>query len=205
MNAMLKSLLIVLVVAVAVTGATVAYFSDVETSQGNYFTAGTLDLSVDTENPLTSTKFTITNLAPGDTQSVTYVLKNEGSIDGFLDMENIAVTSQENGCNEPETAAGDTSCGKPGNGEGELSARVTMTLYMDDDCDGSKQSGEATIYSGAMKDVAASYDINRALSSGSTQCVGADFVWTSSAQDNVAQGDTATLAVTFELAQTSAQ
>ena len=41
------SLSIIGVVAVAAIGATVAYYNDTETSTGNIFTAGTLDLKVD--------------------------------------------------------------------------------------------------------------------------------------------------------------
>ena len=42
--------MIALVVAV-VAGATTSFFSDKETSVGNTFTAGTIDISVDGENP----------------------------------------------------------------------------------------------------------------------------------------------------------
>lgn len=41
------SLAIIAVVAVAVVGGTVAFFTDTETSTGNTFTAGTIDLKVD--------------------------------------------------------------------------------------------------------------------------------------------------------------
>ncbi len=44
----------ILVIALAV-GGTMAYFNDTETSTGNVFTAGTIDLEVNTENPWTST------------------------------------------------------------------------------------------------------------------------------------------------------
>ncbi len=38
---------VVVVVAVLVTGATIAFFNDIETSTGNIFTAGTIDLTID--------------------------------------------------------------------------------------------------------------------------------------------------------------
>jgi len=47
MQRILVSLSIIGVVAAIAIGATVAYFNDVETSTGNVFTAGTLDLKVD--------------------------------------------------------------------------------------------------------------------------------------------------------------
>ena len=47
MKKILLSLSVVAAVAVVVVGATTAFFSDTETSTGNTFTAGELDLLVD--------------------------------------------------------------------------------------------------------------------------------------------------------------
>ena len=47
MNKILFNLGIIAVVAAVGIGATVAYFSDTETSAGNIITAGTVDISVD--------------------------------------------------------------------------------------------------------------------------------------------------------------
>ena len=44
----------VLLVTGLVVGGTLAYFSDTETSTGNLFTAGTIDLEVNGTNPWTS-------------------------------------------------------------------------------------------------------------------------------------------------------
>lgn len=49
MKKILLSLSMIAVVAVAVAGATGAFFSDTETSTGNTFTAGAIDLKVDSE------------------------------------------------------------------------------------------------------------------------------------------------------------
>ncbi len=205
MRSILKSLVVVALIATVVTGATTAYFSDVEVSQNNTITAGTLDLSVDGANPLATAAFTVTDFVPGDTKSVTYVLKNEGSIDGYIDVRDISVTSAENGCNEPEVAAGDTTCATPGSGEGELADRVTMTLYFDDNCNVVADGGESVIYEGAASGIAGAYDANRMLAHGATQCIGVTLAWTQSAQDNIAQGDDLALALTFELGQTQGQ
>ncbi|MDD5433725.1 MAG: TasA family protein [Candidatus Pacebacteria bacterium] len=43
------SLAIIGIVGAIAVGGTVAYFTDTETSTGNTFTAGTLDLKVDSE------------------------------------------------------------------------------------------------------------------------------------------------------------
>jgi len=59
-----------------------AYFSDVETSTGNVFAAGTLDLKTDDVDGVTQTLLA-TNMQPGDTVGPeTIILKNSGSIQG---------------------------------------------------------------------------------------------------------------------------
>jgi len=66
-------------------GSAFAYFSDVETSEGNTFTAGTLDLvlSDDDEtdlNGVTATWLSPANWAPGDEVTATLTTRNLGSI-----------------------------------------------------------------------------------------------------------------------------
>lgn len=58
---------------------TYAFFSDTEKSQGNLFTSGDLDLTLNGLNGVTATILG-TNFAPGDTTSGTLTLRNEGSI-----------------------------------------------------------------------------------------------------------------------------
>jgi len=72
-----------LIISMAGTG-TWAYFSDTETSSGNTFTAGTLDLKVSNDgntyaDGVTST-WGGTNCKPGDSWSGTVTLKNSGSV-----------------------------------------------------------------------------------------------------------------------------
>ena len=54
MKKILGLTVVALMVMGLVGGGTWAYFSDVETSTGNTFGAGTLDLTVDSENPWAS-------------------------------------------------------------------------------------------------------------------------------------------------------
>jgi len=61
----LFSIMTIALVGALIGGGIFAYFSDVETSTANTFTAGTLDLEVDTENPWTSTPITVTCMEPG--------------------------------------------------------------------------------------------------------------------------------------------
>mgnify|MGYP001600450916 FL=1 len=55
MKKILLSLSMVAAVAVLAVGATGAFFSDTETSTGNIFTAGAIDLQIDNESYVTST------------------------------------------------------------------------------------------------------------------------------------------------------
>ncbi len=50
-KSILMSVLMIGVVAMAAGAGTLAYFSDTETSTGNTFTAGTIDIAVDGQNP----------------------------------------------------------------------------------------------------------------------------------------------------------
>ncbi len=58
-----------------------AYFQDTETSTGNVFAAGTLDLKTDDVDGVTQTLYT-SNLKPGDDISGSITLKNNGSVAG---------------------------------------------------------------------------------------------------------------------------
>ncbi len=63
-----------------VVGGTRAYFSDIEKTEDNTFTAGTIDLSVNDENPWTTSYTTeLTDLKPCMTGTLTITLKNEGT------------------------------------------------------------------------------------------------------------------------------
>jgi predicted ribosomally synthesized peptide with SipW-like signal peptide len=74
----LIALLGVLLVAALAGAGTFAYFSDTETSTGNTFTVGTIDISVDGENPWTKT-FELEDLKPCETGTITFVVTNVGT------------------------------------------------------------------------------------------------------------------------------
>ncbi len=188
-----------------VAGATRAYFSDTETSNGNTFTAGTLDLKVDSvNNP--PVKFTVSNMKPGDTQSGMWTVNNTGSIDGYLDLENITATSDDLGCNEPEQTAGDVTCGDPGTGDGDLLGLLNTQLFVDVNHDGDYDAGgDALIYDGLANGLAANYEQNLSLISGATNYITMVITWPLSANDNLGQSDRLNLSMTFELGQTTGQ
>lgn len=87
MNAkLLVSLISIATVAAVAGGATVAYFSDTESSTENTFAAGTLNLGLANTNgtdpvgSITKT-WTTTDWAPNQTKDATLYVNNEGSID----------------------------------------------------------------------------------------------------------------------------
>lgn len=75
----LASLSMIAVASAAVGYGTYAAFSDTETSTGNIFTVGDLDLTLDAAQGVTGT-ISAGNFAPGDAVSGALVLRNEGSI-----------------------------------------------------------------------------------------------------------------------------
>lgn len=75
----LASLSMIAIASAAVGYGTYAAFSDTETSTGNIFTVGDLDLTLDAAQGVTGT-ISAGNFAPGDAVAGALVLRNEGSI-----------------------------------------------------------------------------------------------------------------------------
>jgi predicted ribosomally synthesized peptide with SipW-like signal peptide len=197
----LMGVLAIGLVAILLGVGTVAYFSDTETSSGNTFTAGTLDLAVkgpndaDFQNPNTSPDFQLGPLAPGQSGTITYTLKNVGSLDGYLDLSDITVTDAEGENPESETGG---HCG-----HGELSNYmlsnyiwVTVTL------------GDQQLYSGKLKNIDHSYDADVPLPAGQTTTLRIQWVVDADGRapygadvPNDVQGDIVTVSFTIELDQ----
>lgn len=200
MKKILLSLLTIALVSVVAVGATRAYFSDTETSFNNTFTAGSLNLTVDGNDGVNKVKWTLSNLVPGNQPTGKFILANTGSINGYLDLENIVVTSHENGIIEPEAEVGDTTDPK-----GELDDILGMTLYWDKNCDGYFSTGDDYIFNGYAAGIGSSYDKNIPVPAGGSVCVMGVFNWWSTANDNKAMTDSFDLDMAFELGQTTAQ
>jgi predicted ribosomally synthesized peptide with SipW-like signal peptide len=201
MKKILLSLLTVGLVSAAVFGATQAAFSDTEEVLGNTFTAGTLDLEVDGENPLASAKFSVSNMRPDNQPKGTFHLNNIGSVNGLVDLRNIVVTGYENVCHEPELEAGDSDCGNPGQDKGELENVVNLRLFVDEDCNGWIGTGDNVFYNDKVSNLLSSYDLGEELTAGSDMCVTAIFDWWNTADDNLAQSDSMELDIDFVLEQ----
>ncbi|ASJ01390.1 TasA family protein [Thermococcus gorgonarius] len=88
MKAVFVAMLLVGLVAVGVGAGTWAYFSDTETSSGNYIQAGTLDLEVSGVGQFHTSQVVGgvggDGIAPGDSDSWDITIHNAGSVDGTL-------------------------------------------------------------------------------------------------------------------------
>lgn len=143
MKRILLSLMTISLVAAVGVAATRAFFSDVERSEGNIFTAGKVNLKIDYNGYY--------NQAPGETPDITWELKNlvnekffnfndvkpgdygEGTISlHVLDNDAYAcliinnMQNLENDRIDPEVEAGDTT-----DGTGELAQNLYFTAWAD--------------------------------------------------------------------------
>ena len=182
-----------------VGGGTWAYFSDTETSTGNTFTAGTLNLELtDTVEDGTDGEtltWVFTDLYPGDTDKATLTVKNTGSINGILDLSGIIVSDDEGTNPESETS-----------GPYDLSDLLTVHLFWDVNGNGTHDGSDQDIYgtSGSyaqFSSIPSSTDLDFPLDAGNQTYLTLIYSWPSSANDDDAQGDVTTLEFTVELDQ----
>lgn len=202
--------LMTLVLVVGMVGAgALAYFSDVETSSGNSFTAGTLDLVVTTSGVCSDVgKVTVNengdgindnvvfaNLAPGDSGSITWTLTNTGSLPGKI-LINQTLTNDSDGINtEPELLVdADLTVGELDN---------NMVLVSTGTLDG--VPFEWSPWTGWMSDITShpivdNIDGTRVLPAGKVLVL--TYSWSiPTTVENIIQGDTFTANFTFTLAQ----
>lgn len=161
----LMSLIIISAVVGATFGATTAYFSDTETSTGNTFTAGSIDLKVDNTchykdgncpDPgsnwqLTDLQdgvhkfFNFADIKPGDWGEDTISLHVYNN-DAWGWMKIAMFEDYENGCTEPEAEV-DTTCDNPGPSTGEIYQNMHFLIWMDDG-DNIYEAGEKILRDG---------------------------------------------------------
>src|SRR3989344_4011502 len=167
-RSILLSSVVIAFVASLVFAGTQAFFSDTETSTGNTFTAGELDLTIDNtsygfdynnpNNPepvgewgpngantwalsdLTDQLFfSFEDLKPGDYGEDTISLHVQN--DAWACMAFDLTSTPDNGINDPETDAGDVTDGVDG---GELQNYLSF-LFWNDDGDNVYEDGETII------------------------------------------------------------
>jgi|SRR3989338_3435607 len=143
---------LIVAVAALVTGATVAFFNDTETSSGNIFTAGSIDLTVDSFGHTYNGQFTSDGWEPTDlTNEKFFTLQDFKPADLFRRSISLHVESndawicigapnlddQENVMTETEEDAGDVLLS-----DGELSENVDVLIWRDTNPNGVHNLGE---------------------------------------------------------------
>lgn len=171
------------------TGVTVAYFMDQETSKGNTFAAGTLDLEVKSPNLWDSVAFEIKNTAPGYTnqaEPLNVEMKNVGTIGGKkLSVKIDKYTDDPGITTEPETAVEPTDVG-------DLCKNVTLALY----------DGATLINSAKINDAswASPVEISGGLDASAIKNITAIYTVDSTAGNEI-QGDVCTFDISATLEQ----
>jgi len=211
MRRILISLMTIALVLGVIGGGVYAYFSDTETSAGNSFTAGTLDLTVDGANPWASTKITVANMKPGDSGAVDCTLSNSGNLAGALTVDIKTLVDAQGTCTEPECVAeGGTYNGGSctGNTAVNLSSKMDMVVWVDNGAGGGTANNgvmdgtEQQLFSGtlAAADAAATWSVTGGLGAGSTTYIGISYSIASSVRNEI-QGDSSTFTIEFNLNQ----
>lgn len=195
------SIVVILVAGVFASAGTLTLLSDTETSNGNTFTATSLDLKLD-DGDVNVVKWTVNNMKPGSQAIRTFKLTNVGTLAGYLDLENIVVTDYENGRIDPETNAGDIT-----DGVGELSSVVKINFFVDN-APSNGWYGVEDVYffpNGFVNTLPTNFDLNEPIPAGGTIYISAQVNWWSTPNDNQAMTDSFVLDIGFELAQTAGQ
>jgi predicted ribosomally synthesized peptide with SipW-like signal peptide len=172
MKNIVRSLLVVVAVAAIAGGATYSYFSDTETSAGNTFTAGTLDLKVNGIDDPLPIVLNSENMQPGKVYNAgTVEVRNDGSIAGKVTLKILNPVSNENGELEPELSLSgignrqgrdlpNTEIDPTGydnnTGYGELWDQLGLKFYVDENENGVMEWYEPVIWGGAATDMTSS-------------------------------------------------
>ncbi|OGF65263.1 hypothetical protein A2Z53_03235 [Candidatus Giovannonibacteria bacterium RIFCSPHIGHO2_02_42_15] len=165
MKKIITSLSVIVAVSAIAIGATNAFLSDTETSSGNTFAAGAIDLKIDNEsyyngvlNELTSWTladlpngklfFNFTDLKPDDEGEDTISLHVNDN-DAYLCMDMTLTSNDDESSNEPELEAGDDLEDANLTWDGELAQNLQMFWWADDG-DNVYEVGENSITNGVQ-------------------------------------------------------
>jgi predicted ribosomally synthesized peptide with SipW-like signal peptide len=190
----LVSMMVIGLVAALAGAGLHALFSDTEKSEGNTFTAGTLDLELSAAQG-SVVVLNVGPMAPGDSGSNTWIAKNVGSIAGKLSLTVSPITNNDNGLTEPESEVDKTG----GDGEGELGQYLNVVLWVDLDGDGVKDVGEV-LYEGALNGMARTY--SNVITLDKDKSVAIILEWSiDKSVGNIIQSDSASFNIEFSLEQ----
>jgi len=110
------SMMVIGLVATLAGAGLYAIFSDTETSTGNKFKAGTLNLKVGGNDP-TTWSVTISNIKPGDSGNITVPFTVQGTMKGYVDVKITNIQNSGGSTPEPE----------PTPDNGELGSELLVT------------------------------------------------------------------------------
>ena len=101
MKKILMSVMVIAIVAAVGIYATKAYFTDAETATGNTFSTGTIDISVDDQNPWTKS-YTMSDMKPSQVDYVDFTIKNVGTnpVNVYKKLTNVITSGGQ--MSEPE-------------------------------------------------------------------------------------------------------
>jgi len=153
MKKQLMSIMVIGIASLMLGAGTFALFSDTETSTGNTFTAGTLDIKVGGQDDGdTVWTFDETDMKPGTEGSHTFVVTNAGTIPGMLSIEVTDIVNLPGTTPEPE----------PTPDTGDLGAAIWVILFADFDEDGWIDDGEG-IYVGYLDGLGGPYLVGQGV------------------------------------------
>src|SRR3989338_10354615 len=150
MKKIITSLGVIIAAAALVVGATTAFLSDTETSSGNTFAAGAIDLKIDNEsyyngvlNELTSwfpaadlpngkLFFNFQDLKPDDEGEDTISLHVNDN-DAYICMDMVLTSNDDKSSNEPELDVPDAVENPNDTWDGELADALQMFWWADDE------------------------------------------------------------------------
>jgi len=139
MKKIIVSLAIIAVVGAIVVGATTAYFSDTETSKGNTFSAGTIDIRVEGDNFTWTQPAVLEDMKPCYTDYFNFTIYNDGSDPNPVNVwKKLTGLHEETGVvSEPEcTSQGgewiNNQCNWRGNNDDDnISRIINYDLYVE--------------------------------------------------------------------------
>ena len=193
-----NTLISLVLIAILVSVAAFAWFSDQEKSTGNTVTAGTLNLTVDGKENTQVMHLTFNNVVPADQwhgaeYDYQWVIKNTGTIPGSVTYKIVNIVNNENGVNDPELKAGDD----PASTLGELGSQFKVLFQLNQAPYGYSQeiyplnSGEGVEYTPAAYHLDPGQSANVYIRS-----------WLINGPlNNLAQGDSVSFDVVFTLNQ----
>lgn len=200
---LMRSIFFITLVVAAVGTSTYAFFSDTGTSTANTFTAGTLDLKLNTLDATTA-NWAMPNMAPGDEVTASIALTNTGTLTAnHVEINPVTNTITDNGTAAAVpidrylqiTAAsydGDDLLAVPGKNLVDINGNGWIDL---DDLESATNAGEG----GQLDNLSAP-----AASGGSTKTLNLTVKFRTAAPNDL-QGDVDAMAMTFTLNQDSTQ